>query len=364
MEIQKQADGKIALDRNMYRIAATKRQTFSQFLENVDPTPEGSALDAFERQLKLRGIVTKSLTHKGIVADIVEDAFYRTDDNDILFPEYVARQVREAIVEDTILPYLIGATTFINANSYKTVYADDQPKQQKKRRVTEAAELPRAVLKIRDQEVKIWKFGRAIESSYEAIRRMQIDMLALHLRRIAMQVAKDKVAEILAVIKDGDGNSNAAPVIRMKADLDSGATEKTISPKAFLEFLMLFEEFPADTFIAGKKAFIEMVMTQFPTLSTTEVIAMLMQGASTGVRVSAPQMPNKSVNVIWNKDISDWHIHGINRKYAIEQVTEVGSDITEADKFITRQTSVLTISENSGYSKIFKEATKTLNIDA
>ncbi len=356
----------IKLDRRMYDQAREEKITLSQLLERLDPSPEGSPLDAFERQLKRLGIKTKTVYKSNgdvIYADTV-DAFYRTEESAVLFPETISRTVREAIVQDTMLPWLIGQNTVITGDSYRTFYVDDQSSKQKKKRVTEAAELPRVTIKGRDQMVRIYKFGRAIEASYETIRRMQIDMLALHVRRIAIEVAKDKVEEIIAVIRDGDGNNNAAPVLRMKADLDSSATVGTLSTKAFLLFLMLFEEFPCDTLIAAKDAFVQLVMANIPNLSTVDLLKLLAQGTTVGISLTAPQLPSGDVRLFWHKDIPNLQIYGINRQFAIEQITEAGSDISESDRFITRQTSILTISENNGYSKIFNEATKILNINA
>lgn len=351
----------IQLDRFMYDRAREKKQTLSHYLENKHPSPEGSSLDAFQRALKQEEIVVKSLYEKGIVANDLE-AFYRTEESRVLFPEYIARTVREAIVQDTMLPYLVGVTTPINGDSYRTFYVDDQPQKQKKVRVGEAGELPRASIKGREQTVKIYKFGRAIEASYEVIRRMQIDMLALHVRRIAMQVAKDKVEEIIEVIKSGDGNSNAAPTVNLQT-LDSTASANTLTAKAFVLFLMEFEEFPCNTLIGSKNSFMQIVLTHIPSLTTADLLKLLAQGTTMGITINAPQMPTGSVRLFWHKDIGENEIFGINNQFAIEQVTEVGSDITEADKFITRQTNVLTISENNGYSKMFVEATKKLNLN-
>lgn len=351
------------LSRNMYDAAREQRMTFSQYLEMLDPSPEGSNLDAFERKLREAGIRVKSVYEKGIRADEV-NAFYRTEQSQVLFPEYIARQVREAIVEDTMLPYLIGQDTVITGDAYRSFYVDDQPAKQKKRRVTEASELPKAVIKGREQTVRIYKYGRQIEASYEVIRRMQIDMLALHVRRIAMETAKDKVEEIISVIKNGDGNNNAAPVIKMKADLDSSAEVGTLTAKALLLFLMEFEEFPCNTILGGKNAFIQMILTNIPTLTTADLLRLLAQGTTAGIQISAPQLPSGSVRLFWHKSIPALQLYGINSRYAIEQITEAGSDIQEADKFITRQTGVLTISENNGYSKMFNEATKILDINA
>lgn len=353
----------IKLDKFMYDKAHKGKKTFSQYLEEQHPSSEGSALDAFERALKQENIITRSIYEKGVVADDV-DAFYTTEESRVLFPEYIARQVREAIVQDTMLPWLVGVNTFIAGDAYRTFYVDDQPSDQKKVRVGEYGELPRAKIIGREQAVRIYKFGRAIEASYEVIRRMQIDMIALHVRRIAMQVAKDKVEEIIEVIRDGDGNNNAAPLLRMRADLHKDATPGTLTSEAFLRFLMEFEEFPCNTLIGSKDSFIQLVFSHVPELNTVELMKLLAQGTTIGVTLSAPQMPTGSIRLFWHKDVGKHELIGINNQYAIEQVTEVGSDIAEADKFITRQTNILTISENNGYSKIFVEATKRLNINA
>lgn len=105
-------------------------------------------------------------------------------------------------------------------------------------------------------------------------------------------------------------------------------------------------------------------MTNIPNLTTTDLIKLLAQGTTVGVSLTAPQLPNDSIRLFWHDDVPQYHLYGINNRYAIEQVTEAGSDIQESDKFITRQTGVLTISENNGYSKIFNETTKILNINA
>lgn len=350
----------ITLNRDMYLAAAAERLTFSQYLEKLDPTPEGEKLDAFQRQLKKQGIITKSIYEKGIYADPVE-AFYRTSESQVLFPEFIARQVREAYVQDTILPYLIGQNTIINGDTYRTFYVEDQPEAARKKRVTEAAELPKSKIVGKEQTVKIYKFGRAIEASYEVIRRMQIDMLALHVRRIALQAAKDKVEEIITVIQNGDGNNNAAPVLKLTA-LDNSATAGTLTAKGFLKFLMEFMPFPCNTLIGSKDAFVQLVLTNIPNLTTADVLRLLSAGATDGVTLSAPQLPNDTVRLFWHDSITGLKLLGINRQYAIEQVTEAGSDVSESDKFITRQTQVLTISENSGFSKMFVEATKVLDI--
>lgn len=353
-------ENKIELNRSIYDRARAEKQTISQFLENEYPTPEGEKLDAFQRALKQEGIFTKSIYEKGISASEMQ-AFYRTEESRFLFPEFIARTVREAIVTDTMLPWLVGVNTTIDTDTYRTFYVDEQKNQSKLKRVTEAAELPRVTIKGREQVVKIYKFGRAIEASYEVLRRMKIDMLALHLKRIAIQVAKDKVEEILSVIVDGDGNNNAAPEIK-SSKLVSAAT--TITAEVFLRFLMEFEEFPCNTLITNKADFVSIVLAELPSLSAGDVLKILAQGTSIGINIAAPQMPSGSVRLFWHEKATSGKIIGINNQFAVEQVTEAGSDIYESDRFIQRQTEILTLSETNGYAKIFNEATKVLHLSS
>ena len=81
----------IRLEKGMYRESG---KSFSQVLESLDPSEayKGTALegtDAFQRQLKRFGIRAK-----GIGSDTVEK-FFSTFESAVLFPEFIARVVRQ-----------------------------------------------------------------------------------------------------------------------------------------------------------------------------------------------------------------------------------------------------------------------------
>ena len=351
----------IQLAMKIYDQLKEQKISLSQHLDNITEIPEGSKLDGFEHQLKQLGICTKTVLGMR-QADMVQ-AFFRTEVSEVLFPEYIARQVREAITQDTMLPYLIGLTTPIDTDSYKTFYVDDQPTQQHKVRVGEAAELPTSKIVGRTQNIQLWKYGRAIDYSYEFVKMMKIDMLSLFIRRIAMQTAKDKVYDILDVIENGDGNDNAATTYNLTT-LDTGASAGTLTAKGFLKFIMQFEVFPVDTLIADKDTFVDLVLTDTTGMSVANLIWVLAQGAVTGFNISSPQMPNKSLKLFWHDDVTAKDLIGINSQYAIEQVSMSGSDISESQRFIKRQVETLTVSEVNGYAKLFNEATGIMKINA
>ncbi len=356
---------KLSLHRDMYKEAQAEGISLSQYLENLDPSPEGSKLSAFERQLKEHNIVTQSMAGRGISASKVE-AFYRTDESKILFPEYINMTVKESMIATSILPYLIAMTTEIDSNAYKSVRCVDQPKGQRKRRVTEASELPKSKLVTSTSAIQIYKFGTAIEASYEAIRRMKIDMLAIHIRRIAQQAANDEVGEVLNVITVGDGNANPASV-HLNRTLDSNATAGILSQDAFINFLLEFYPYSCNTLVCNKAALVQVLKLLYPGQTSSQLVTMLMGGMALPTKVKMPQGFFADVTILYSPDIADVNGHpsitGIDSRYSIEKVVELGSTINEADRFILNQTEVLTVSENSGFSKMFTECTKILEIN-
>ena len=90
----------VKLEKGMYRESG---KTFTQVLESLDPSEnyKGTALegtDAFQRQLKRFDIHAK-----GAYSDPVEK-FFRTMDSSVLFPEYIARAVKQGMEENNVLP--------------------------------------------------------------------------------------------------------------------------------------------------------------------------------------------------------------------------------------------------------------------
>jgi hypothetical protein len=344
-----------------------KLKTFSEVLEEMDPSPEGSTLDAFERQLKARGIFTKDVPEVGLKASTVE-TFFLTDDNKTLFPEWVNRNIRTAFANNNILNALIGATTIVDTDLYKATYLDrPDRKKTKMRRITEATELPKSKIGLREHMVRFFKYGRAAEASYEAIRRMTLPMLARLMQFIGSDAALDKAEEAIYTLVKGDGNDNAAPVVTITS-LGSNPTDG-LTDEAWLRFLMMFEVFGCNTLVATKDAFIDFVLLKFPNLTAAQVLSMMVNGNLSSVQIAAPQLPNGNQTVLWHADIADADftgkkVLGFNREAGIEQLIEQGSTISEAQRFILNQTQVLTLSENTGFSKMFKESTYLLDLDA
>ena len=355
------------LNDNLYRQAHSQEMTLSMYLESLDPTPEGCKLDAFERLLKEAGIITQSIPEKNIFSSKVE-AFYRTNENKVLFPEYVARTLVQAMTEFPILNYLVAVRTPIDSNVHKASYLDlNDPKNKKAlemRRVTEAADLPVAKLRLGESAITLYKYGRAVEASYEALRRMSLDIFNIHIREIGAKAAGNKVAEILAVIKDGDGNNNPATIYKA-SELDSSFTS-ALTRTAWIKFLLKFYPYGCDTVVSDEDGLIQILEVLFPKADVASKMDELLAGGLQ-VRTTLPQNLVNNVTLLYSPDVAKINgktaIYGLNRETTIEEIFEVGSTISEADKFIKNQTQILTVSENSGFRKILKNTSAILTIE-
>ena len=361
---------KIALSNltpDLYRQAHSEAMTLSMFLEGLDPSPEGSKLDAFERLMQEAGIVTSNIPEKNIFSSKVE-AFYRTDENKLLFPEYIARTLVQAMVQYPVFQYLVAARTMIDSNVYKAGYLDLDDAKNKKatqmRRVTEAAELPIAKLKLGESAINIYKYGRAIEASYEALRRMSIEVFNIHLQEIGVQAADNKVAEILSIIKDGDGNNNAATSYKA-SDLDSSFTS-ALTRTAWIKFLLKFYPRACNTVVSNEDGLLQVLEVLYPASTTAGLMDELLN-KGLNVSVSLPQGFVSNITLLYSPHVEkidgNVAIYGLNRESAIEEIVEVGSTINEVDKFIKNQTEIMTVSENSGFRKILKNSSAIMTLE-
>jgi hypothetical protein len=312
-------------------------------------------------------IVTNNIPEKNIFSSTVE-AFYRTDDNKLLFPEYIARTLVQAMTQYPAFQHLVAARTMIDSNVYKAGYLDLDDAKNKKatemRRVTEAAELPIAKLKLGESAINIYKYGRAIEASYEALRRMSIEVFNIHLQEIGVQAADNKIAEILAIIKDGDGNNNAATSYKA-TNLDSSFTS-ALTRTAWIKFLLQFYPRACNTVVSNEDGLLQILEILYPASASAGMMDELLN-KGLNVSVSMPQGFVSNITLLYSpyaeKINGKVPIYGLNKESAIEEIVEVGSTINEVDKFIKNQTEIMTISENSGFRKILKKSSAIMTLE-
>ena len=203
----------LKLDKGMYQEAG---RSFSQVLERQDPSEQykGTSLeglDAFQRQLKRFDIKVK-----GAGSDVVEK-FFRTADSAVLFPEYIARSVRQGMEEGDILPHITAAVTRFDGMDYRSITAEAGGDSKQLRHVEEGAAIPATTIQVQSNLVKLHKRGRMLVASYEAVRYQKLDLFSVTLRQIGAHIARAQLEDAVDVLKNGDGNGNAASVFTTAA---------------------------------------------------------------------------------------------------------------------------------------------------
>ena len=65
--------------------------------------------------------------------------------------------------------------------------------------------------------MKLRKRGRMLVGSYEAVRYQKLDLFSVTLRQIGAHIARAQLEDAVDVLKNGDGNGNAASVFTTAA---------------------------------------------------------------------------------------------------------------------------------------------------
>ena len=357
---------------NLYKEAYAKGQTFSQFLEGLDPSNQYvgndahlGKLDAFERQMLAAGIRTKSDEAKGLYADFTEKFFLGTSSSDVLFPEFINRTARQALTAPDILDELVAIKTPITGNAYKTFYVDLSTAAKQQKRVAEGAEIPTTTITGHTHSVTLRKKGRAIDMSYEYVRRIRIDMLALLIEGILQQTGVDLADDAVSVLISGDGNANTAAT-NFNLTALGGKVEDGIDWESWLKFRLKFYPYKGVTAIVDETQLIKVLGIQPPVIDPLTLMASINGGTPVGGGANLAQNvfsgPMRYVylpsSTIENKVLV------IDPKYALEQVTEIGADIVETDRMIKSQFQTIALSQVTGFATLFPDVVKTLTTNA
>ena len=221
----------LRLEKGMYR---QEGMSFTQVLESLDPSENyrGTALegtDAFQRQLKRFGIRAKGAGSSPV------EKFFRTMDSAVLFPEYIARTVRQGMEENDILPAITATTTIIDAMDYRSIYSVPTDDDKELKDVEEGGTIPETEVKTKEHLISLSKRGRMLVASYEAIRFQKLDLFSVMLRQIGAHIQKQQLSDAVDVLINGDDNDNAAVQYTIGTTPISG-TKGTLGYDQLVEF--------------------------------------------------------------------------------------------------------------------------------
>ena len=330
----------LKLDKGMYREAG---RSFSQVLEREDPSEryKGTSLeglDAFQRQLKRFDIKVK-----GETSDPVE-AFFRTSDAAVLFPEYIARTVRQGMEEGDILPHITAAVTKIDGMDYRSISSETGGEEKKLKPVTEGERIPSTTIKVQANLVKLKKRGRMLVATYEAVRFQKLDLFSVTLRQIGAHIARTHLEDAVDVLINGDGNENPAQVTAIE-------TGKTLDYETLVDFWAKFDPYVMNTLLVSGDVMLRLLkLPEFQNPLT----GLNFQG--TGKLTTPLGATLLRTGVLPAKTAV-----GLDRRFALEMV-QSGDVMVEYDKLIDRQLERAAITTISGFAKVFTKASQVLKV--
>lgn len=392
-------------------------ESLTQCLERIDPSDQYSQdpglahLDAFERQLLACGIQTRSDPARGIWCSRVgsfwdsrkegsailfpefcsrvwrsagngyvsssgerlyrpplteRERFYASTSpiSDVLYPDLISDIVRQKQIAPTLpLSMLVAITTPCDSGVYKAFRLTDDQDERRMRRVAEGTEVPTAILTGADVAINMKKYGRQLMGSYETFRRMAIDRFAIHIALLAIQAEADKVTTAIDVIVNGDGNANTAATNTNISTIQTGwVAGDDPNAEAYLRWRMLWQNPYVNNIIVARET--NVVKLAFVNVGSANVVLGQLNGVFGigGIELVGPQIGPVMVGWDSTSPANAWV--GIDNRFAVEQVVEIGSELTETDKLITSQFNIIVFTESLGWAIFDPNATRTLTLNA
>lgn len=285
-----------------------------------------------------------------LLSDSVNNSAYTSggiETNQWLFPAFVETTLREAMYDTNLLPFVVSTRIGVDSNTVQSpmlnLLSDENKPALKKARIAEGADIPTGKIVIGSKAITLWKHGRAIELTYEALRRMRIDLFTRQMRAIAGDLAHQEIEAATDVLVNGDGNTGTAA-----AKLITSSSVGNVTSADIIDALVEYSfknNFSADTMILPKALLKDVAQfTYDPDLAP---------GASMRVRFSIPQIGDNNVTLIGVPELKIGGKDAIileSRDLSLVRYEENGSNIQEMDRFIRNQTQLMTLTENSGYA--------------
>lgn len=362
------------LDGQLYNKAAGLGMSVPQYLECMLPSPEGE-LSTFDKLFRHFGIFVKSDPRRGIASSPA--SFFVPADHptsSILFPAFIQQQAMLARLSSTAsIDSLVATTRTITGSTYQSLSIDDSGLAQGKGyRVGEGSPFPKVKFTWSQAANSISKHGVQLDFSYEFLRRASIELVGTLVQRIAQRDAQLNYYDAITFLLNGDGSSNNPAAVSTRAvTLDSsiGANDGVVTYKAWLKWLALWDTFTPRVVIGDIDAVIALILMTRPAADTLAIISALKNGSTDPNAVkdlidNGEQLfPNVKFHVVPTAKIGANTLLGVDTSAAAERILEAGSDLTETQKYIERQTESMVMSVADNISKIWPEACKVLSLD-
>ena len=318
-------------------------KNLSQVLEELDPSInyKGTHLektDAFQRQLFRYGIKTT-----GANSDLVSKFFDRPE-TEILCAECLCRSCRQGMLSanSNALNQLVASTISINSDHFRNGALENNVN--KFETIKENGQIKPLTYKLKDSFTKLNKFVRAINLSYESFYYQNIDTLLTQFKFYGAHLANSLIESIVNLILNGDGNDNAAAVLKIK---------KNPTFQDIISINSLITDFNANTILISPDVFAKLI-------SIKEL-----QNPLTGVNYVGTGNFSKlfGADVIVSKFVPKDHYIVLDKNFAIQQLIskDISIDINKQPETQQLKISIYTI---RGFAKLIDNACSVATLTA
>lgn len=317
----------VTLEKGLYHLT---NKSFVQALEGLDPSAQYAdtplaGLDAYERQLKRFDIRIS-----GPQCDRVEK-FFTSTESAVLFPEFVRRAVQQGM-DASMLSEITAVETHTDSSQYLgcTITETDSYGTA----TSQSDALTASTILEATSALVLDKYGRVVKASYEAVRRQRLDVFAVFLRSVGMQLAQALMQQAITTLTAEAGSSST----------------KAGSALAYSDLATLYGKFTTynmnTLLVSPKVAATILAMAEMEDVVPVEQAQVRLPFGT--VLCKVPQM-------------SDNVIIGLDKNFALEMVT--GSNlILETDRLIENQLDLITISLQCGFRVLMKNAVHKMTV--
>lgn len=317
----------VTLEKGLYHLT---NKSFVQALEGLDPSAQYAetplaGLDAYERQLKRFDIRIS-----GPQCDRVEK-FFTSTESAVLFPEFVRRAVQQGM-NASMLSEITAVETHTDSSQYLgcTITETDSYGTA----TSQSDALTASTILEATSALVLDKYGRVVKASYEAVRRQRLDVFAVFLRSVGMQLAQALMQQAITTLTAEAGSSST----------------KAGSALAYSDLATLYGKFTTynmnTLLVSPKVAATILAMTEMEDVVPVEQAQVRLPFGT--VLCKVPQM-------------SDNVIIGLDKNFALEMVT--GSNlILETDRLIENQLDLITVSLQCGFRVLMKNAVHKMTV--
>lgn len=297
-----------------------------------------------EKELAVRGISR---------SDTVEKAFFSSTNgpNQPLFPVFLASQIIAGQMAGSLVPHLVASELRINSHVQEKVTIADTPTTRQLKGVGEGQDLPKTTIARTNGSIALYKYGRLLEASYESVRLMHLDILALQMQRMGRQIGIDQSDQLIETLLEGDGTPGSAV---------SYLTAESAGTLDYDELVRLFLAFPIGNQM--RHAVVN------DTLLRTILGMAEFKDPMAGFRFTREGIIPGPMGAEWHRWTSTGSAaFGTDRVLAVDDrmaavLYREGDLLEEADQLIDKQLHRRTLSEWIGFAKWDNAATQALKL--